>query len=389
MILQKSIRVIFVIALLTLFLSPVIRSQDNQPFQLTAAKLENKPVDLTKIKWKYQAGDDAAWAAPDYDNAAWEEIEGTKINLQSPPSSGWSGRGWFRLRLTVEPQLADRTLALIGRQVGASEIYLDGKQLVKFGEIGANGAADTEYNPTSLPIPFKFGSAGEHTIAVRYSLSSLDDATSIWGKWAAINGIAPSFALALKDVSDIGTEIQDYANSTAGRIPYLFVGVLAALALVHFLLYAFYRTERANLFYSVYAAAFAVNLICGNLVSFGHQGFTSRVIISSIANLAISTVLVALLAFLHVAFGRPFDWRFRAIALLWMVSIVTTWIFPNGYGLFSSDSDRGGDTDFRIRHIFAHQSTARKTTGRVDFNGRRADFRFFDLCGSGDSILAN
>ncbi len=325
----------FFVLLFIVYLSG-IQAQNDEVFTLTAdAFQDGKNAELTKAGWKYQAGDDAAWANPQFDDSAWEKLEATSIKPDLLTKSGWNGRAWFRLRLKVDESIADRTFALVGRQIGASEIYLDGRLLVRFGEISESGGADVEYSPNRLPIPFKFDGAGEHTLAVRYSLSAMKDMSGAWGAWLTKNNINPGFSFSIADASDVKTTIQTYTSSASMRIGFLFVGILTGLALLHFLLFAFYRAERGNLFYSIYAVAFALNLVCGNLLAYGHQGLTSSLAAGLAANFLISVVFISLLAFLHVAFGRRFNWKFWTLAALWTTSIILTSVFFNGLGSFS------------------------------------------------------
>ncbi|MEJ7578248.1 MAG: SpoIIE family protein phosphatase [Pyrinomonadaceae bacterium] len=316
-----------------LLFSPIyLCAQNAEVFLLTADKLVDEQVELNKLGWLYRAGDDLSWAARDVDESAWERTVGTSINRNALPRGGWQGRAWFRLRLQVDETVADRTFALTGRQTGASEIYLDGRLLVRFGEI--NDRDETEYNPSRLPVPFKFDGAGEHQLAVRYSSAAMKDLTSGRGAWLARGGMRPGFSFALVDASDVNGTIQSYANMASMRIGFLFVGVLLALALLHFLLFVFYRAERANLFYSIYAVASALSLVCGNFLTFGHQGATANALLIIVASLAGAVLFVSLLAFLHVAFRRPFGFMFWIIAAMWALSFLINVVFLNNAGWF-------------------------------------------------------
>lgn len=158
---------------LLLFVSSIfVQAQNDQIFSLTTEKLSaDKTVELNKLNWKYQAGDDLNWANPQYDDAGWEKVTETTIKPDALPKSGWNGRAWFRLRLKVDDNLADKTFALAGTQRGATEVYLDGRKLAEFGLI--TDSEIIEYNPNKLPIPFRFGGAGEHILAVRFHRTPL------------------------------------------------------------------------------------------------------------------------------------------------------------------------------------------------------------------------
>ena len=80
------------------FLTTAVYGQDT--FTLTAEQLQNgKSVELDKLGWKYSPNDDPLFADLQFDDRAWETLNGTAITLDSIPNSGWQGLGWFRLRL--------------------------------------------------------------------------------------------------------------------------------------------------------------------------------------------------------------------------------------------------------------------------------------------------
>nr|MBA2341699.1 SpoIIE family protein phosphatase [Pyrinomonadaceae bacterium] len=90
----------------------------------------------------------------------------------------------------------------------------------------------------------------------------------------------------------------------------------------------------ANLFYSIYALASAFNLACGNFLAFGHQSAMGNAILTILATLIIAVSFVALLAFLHVAFRRPFGLMFWTITATWALSVFITIVFLSNGGWF-------------------------------------------------------
>ncbi len=116
--------------IICIIVSPsIFYAQTGEISNLTAESLQNdKQVALDKTLWKYHTGDNAAWAAKDFDDATWETIEGTIIKPEFLLRPEWNGRAWFLLRVNVAEDLADKNIALITEQRGASEIYLDGRR---------------------------------------------------------------------------------------------------------------------------------------------------------------------------------------------------------------------------------------------------------------------
>ena len=318
----KSNQIIFLCFILAVFLLPAIAQQpDEQIFILKAESLQDeKSVDLTKAGWKYQSGDNSAWVNLQFDDSGWEKLEATKIKPEMLEKPDWNGRAWFRLHFKVEESLAEKRLALIAYQTGASEIYLDGQKLQEFGKI--TDSEISEYNPKGLPIPVHFENSGEHVLAVRFASKAFSDTSSIKAKWMINGGISPEFVLIIRNADDVGDVISQYSNNSSMRIGFFFIGVLLSLALLHFLLYLFYRIERGNLFYSIYAAAFAFFLVSGNFIYAGHQGIFPTFILGHIRTITFTLVFVSLLTFLHVAFNRTLGKFYWILTGLWILNAI-------------------------------------------------------------------
>ncbi len=278
----------------------------------------NQSVATDRRKWRYRAGDEPTWAAADLDDSTWDELESSSINQKSLPPSGWNGRGWFRLHFQVDESMANKPVALEARQFGASEVYLNGRLVTKFGEIKEQG--EIEYNPAYIPVPIELR-AGENVLAVRYSAQVFAETGSLRGAWLRNGNVNPGFSFQLDDIEDIKTTIQTYSDIVARRFSVFFTGVLTALGLLHLLMFIFYRIERANLFYSIHAFAFAAHLVCIGNFAYGHWGTIENLIFTSANILLVGTLFVSLLAFLHVAFERKFGRMFWLIAAAWAVAI--------------------------------------------------------------------
>ena len=308
-----------------------IFAQQTEVYNLTAEVLEKeKLIDLSKAGWKYSAGDDPAWANPQFDDAAWERIEETIIKPELAERSNWNGRAWFRLRVRIEENLADKTFALVMRQTGATEVYVDNRKIAGIGKI--TDAEIVEENPNRLPIPFRFGGAGEHTIAVRFATTTFADRSSASGRWLASGALYPSLYIAVQDASDTYATIRNYANSSSMRGGFLFCGVLVALALLHFLLYLFYRVERANLFYSIYAGSFGFYLLINNYRFSGHLPPNWTLSLSLLAIVLLALTFNGLIAFVHVAFNRRLGKLFWMMTALWTLSFILNVYFLSNVG---------------------------------------------------------
>ncbi len=328
-----SLFLVFFLLIVFNLIPTIAYGQNAQAVTVSAESLrDEKTIALDLNQWKFRIGDDLSWAARDFDDGNWREIEESKITPEEMVTSpDWNGRVWFRLPLQVDESAVNRQLILISSlRGGAAEVFLDGNLLARYGEIGDGKVV--EYNPNRLPIPFKFDGAGEHTLAVRFASRTYADTSKGIGRWLVDGKIFPGFTTEIKDAESLPSAIGSYANSASMRGGFLFAGVLMALALLHFLLYMFYRVERANLFYSVYAASFALFILLNNFKFFGHQSITTVIVLGLIASTLLAASFVFLLGFVFVAFQHRLGKIFWIIIALWTAVLIFNVITLNRFG---------------------------------------------------------
>jgi serine phosphatase RsbU (regulator of sigma subunit) len=310
---------LFNVVLLLLF-SLCLLAQNSEPPRLPAdIAREDKTIQLDKLSWKYRAGDDAAWAAKDYDEADWKNITNEQINNDPSFALGdWNGRAWFRLRIQVDEELANQPLAWRMWHWGASEIYLDGKLIQSFGAIEPN--ADSEFNPRGVFFPVVFASGGEHTIAVRYSLKAASDLTKGNGNWLARGNFMPGFILNVGAGKDAAFKVERRALDNS--LDYVFIGLLCALALVHFLLFAFYPRARGNLYYSFFVAGLGATIAFNRLINDSHFAVTTVAVMDVFRQAVQAAAIMSLLAFLYFEFmGGRVSRFFWVLIGLWAVGV--------------------------------------------------------------------
>ena len=304
-----------------------VQGQTNESYALNAADLQNGNLfSLGKLPLKYHAGDDPAWAAPDFDDNGWKQLTLNEIN--SAPAAAlenWNGRAWFRLKINVDESLVNQPLALRFWDWGASEIYLDGKLLERFGEVGGslengNKSGEIELNPRGVPVPFVFKTGGEHTLAVRYSLTEVNDLSSVFGKWMTHGRFGSGFTGGIQTANGAISDYRDNLLGYSGNK--LFVGILYSFALLHFLLFVFYRQQRANLFYSLFAGCLANATLANNVVNAGSQTAIVTAIFFIIFASSYGAAFVALQAFLYEEFAPRFTSFFRFTCVLLAIQLI-------------------------------------------------------------------
>ena len=296
---------------------------------ITAESLQSgKTVALDKLNWKYAPGDNPKFADPQFDDRAWETLNGTAITLSSIPKSGWHGIGWFRLRLQVDPALANQPLALVMVHYGASEIYLDGKLIERFGTVGTTPESEVTYNPNTLPINIVLDGRGEHVLVVRHSCMEMRELSGGWGKWIArqsgrpvvsayanrTNNYGAGFGVWLMEAGQARDE--QVTKRAGGGFYLLNFGLLLAIGLLHLLLFWFYPRLRANLFFGLFACSSAASNIVYYRWSLSHQSATGILLQNGVNNTLSLFALGTLLAFMYSAFAE----RIPRWFWVWMIA---------------------------------------------------------------------
>ncbi len=103
--------------------------------------------------WKFQTGDNPAYALPGYDDSKWQPINPT-LDIFDLPQMRSTSVSWLRIRFRVDSTLLNKPLAFQIRQHLASEIYLNGAQVKKYGVVSAKSTDNSR--PTTVVRAFRY-----------------------------------------------------------------------------------------------------------------------------------------------------------------------------------------------------------------------------------------
>lgn len=237
------------------------------PTVISKKRFENKgwTIELAK-NWKFHAGDDSTWAAPDVDDSDWQPVQthlrerrGDRAPRQReerpdstrrprPQRPQWDGIGWFRLRVYVDSSIVFFPLSLHMRQNGASEIYLNGEKLYTFGKVSSIADFEKIYYERN-PKPVIFTRPGEHVLAVRYSFHDTERLIDI--------PLGRGFDMWLGHLENAITARTQLIRSFSFN-QLVFAVFPLSFAIMHLLLYIFYPQNKNNLYYALSMFFFAV-----------------------------------------------------------------------------------------------------------------------------------
>ena len=72
------------------------------------------PMFKLRQGWRFSEGHDPAWASPDFDDASWLPVSRPFPEKRGVlPADGWTGSGWFRLKIHLAEDVRSRPLAFM------------------------------------------------------------------------------------------------------------------------------------------------------------------------------------------------------------------------------------------------------------------------------------
>jgi len=214
-------------------------------------KLSSEGILLDK-GWKFQVGDDPAYANAHHDDKGWKTIN-PALDIYDLPQIPKSGIVWFRLRLLINTSLV-RQLALIIQQSGASEIYLDGQLIHRFGVLSSNPANVKAYDPLWKPVSFPIKKNTIQVLAVRFARQPHIRYTTMFA--------TTNHALWIQ-IKDVESAVSFY-HQQASRFTWLhiiIIGVCFLFCVLHFAFYLFYPSQKANFYFAMFALFYVTAIV--------------------------------------------------------------------------------------------------------------------------------
>ncbi len=307
----------FLFILLLLYVAPNIYSQKNGEIFLSYNKISNVKKSETGTlniskDWKFHWGDNLEWRLPSFNDSSWQ-IRNTEISQDSVPASQNIGLCWFRLKIKTDSSLFGKNLGLLISQRGASQIYIDGKLVHHFGNVGNSSTEEEAFNPANTPIGIYFDSSRVHLLAIRYSYQHVLNIYKKFGKTARNAGIQISIGKLNQSI-----KAQDKIVRLNTAVNLSLFGIVASLALLHLLLYFFNRIRTDNLYYSIFSFALAFNFILGFLITNSNSP-VAMIIFSNLTFITLALIFLFFLAFIYKIYYRKLPkiyWGFSIYGLV-------------------------------------------------------------------------
>ncbi len=231
-----------------LFIWLPVGAQQRAPFLFTKDSVSNQSP-----KWLFVDGDRPEYALPAFDDYTLQEVSTSDLRSKGGTPSPFKGIGWLRLRFRVDTGLAGKPLAFSLSQVGASETYLDGKSIYTRGFVG-DAAHAKYYDPQHYPVAITVPDTLLHLLAIRYANWNYNNHGYLY------DGESPGFDFKLGPAQ---SAVDNYVtnNDFSSLFCCILFGIFFILAILHFLFFLYYRRERSNLWFSLFAASMALLLM--------------------------------------------------------------------------------------------------------------------------------
>ena len=247
-------------------------------------------ADLSSAPWKYHLGDNPEWASPTFDDTAWESMS-TLLPRKELSENRWEGIGWFRLHLSVpDEQLWHLPLALyVTYQAGASEIYLDGELIYKFGTVGTRKEEEKPYWERN-PQVISFSGKTDHVIAVRYSNFSSPESIPIRGFGLRLTELNPNIKRHVTIVREVTT------------FQMVWTAISIFMMLQHLLLFIFYPRARENFYFAISIGSIGAFVFLGFQLVFLATSVTQMLFLLQVLACVYVLMFLAGMLFLYTLF---------------------------------------------------------------------------------------
>lgn len=285
---------------------------------------ETAPGFVLNTGWHWKAGDDAGWAATDYNDSAWHSVNPLLDVHHSQPGLPKTGVFWLRLRFAIDSNIQKNQLALLIQQSGASEIYYNGKLLKQFGSIDDGKHPTIAYDPKFDPILLPVNQEKTQTLALRYALQQNVLYSTAFG--------TTSNPLLIAKLQYAKTAIDSYhqAEMLLSGYHFFVLGLFFLLALIHIGYYFFSKSQKANLYLALYALCYMGYILSPILID-THAVF-SKYFASTASFFFVDIVGPLLLSAIYILLGFKRDWVYYAALAVFILSIgVYFWQYQWGW----------------------------------------------------------
>ena len=269
--------------------------------------------------WRFQVGDNSEWAKPGFNDSSWQSIDGLQ-KVSSLAGAPGNAIVWLRLRIQNDSTFTQPLMMRI-YQSGASEIYLDGEMIHRFGTVSANPDSAEYFDPHRNNISFPLLNDEEQVLAIRF--------VNLPIKYPIYFNPRKSFLAIWVTTADIAEN--DYITrfyTTYTKRLNLVIGAAIILFVLFLSFYLFFPAQKVNLYFSWGVFCFVLFLNFMLLSTRSHGTLFTPDIISSACGML---YLLQLVYCTYKIFNRKLGLIYRTLLALSLASIPFSFLVNGNY----------------------------------------------------------
>ena len=249
--------------------------------------------------WHFHAGDLSDAEQSRANTNEWHVLRKSDFGTADAPP-GWQGIGWFRIWVRLDTGLARKKISLRINHDGASEIFVDGRELGGYGKVGRTASEMKAIRAPGEIIPLWFNDTRAHLVAIRYS-----NFTPVYANFVGLQ-------LMIGDYEARSAQIR------RSKWLFSFVPLTAAaeiiLGLLLLCLFLFYPRQKLNLYYALFVLLVGINGFA--VYNYYQTSFPAVQLFADLltAECKVLMMLSSVLLLYRLDYGRIPRWRFLVIS---------------------------------------------------------------------------
>jgi len=315
--------------ILLLFLPTMGFTQPSQVFNLNRLRKS----DTLLSGWKFHAGDNPGWANSAINDNEWQTVN-PSVDVSGFKPLKDAGTCWLRLRIKVGSALAGHVLALRISQYSASEVYLNGQLIGRYGYVSTDGNSTVGYVTSKKPFIVKLVPGQENIIAVRLGYQrGLPYISSLFEPLYAFAAYINDYPAAVANYYAYEENIKSFI-----LIFSLFGGAVLIVFFIHIVYFLFDRRNKLNLYYALFCLLICYITLPNELFGVNRYGELAKqmwVVYAEGSGFVIG--MLFLLLTVYAMFGYTYRKIFAMLAVMGCAAIIYMF-FSGTKGFFISTS---------------------------------------------------
>lgn len=249
--------------------------------------------------------DSQIFASPSFSDAGWGNVNSRFLKEDS-----LNRVAWLRIHLRMDSSLINVPIAFCLSQLGASEIYFDGRLIHRFGQVSPRDSVQY-FDPQNRPFFLSFSDTNDHLLAVRFVNYQARRNLKVF------HSFFTGFSLRTRDADGlVADEYQSRFILTLSTS--VLMGLFLAFSLLHLFLFLYWRSELSNLYYSIFSFCLSCLFFSALIVRYVNWPSWELVAVLSSFFIAVAACL-ALNEFINVVFEKKrslWKWVIRVLAII-------------------------------------------------------------------------